>query len=344
MRSDSTTAVLAGYPGRLAGTDIERRAANEHASRLAAAGFDPLVEPIFTRPEWASSYALHGLGGLLASLVVVADPLTGTIVAFAVAISMLAEIALGRSPLRALTPRRASQCVSSDPETGAGGRTIILTAAYDQPREGRVAVGPLASAVLAAPLLGLFALAGLRLLEFESAALPVVQFAFSVVLIAAVPLLVEARLADPAEDDQGMAGGTVLAVAADLRGRGAGVRVLLAGSAARIPDGGRAWARAHRDELDRARTVVIEVIAPVSPTVDEVYLAREGPLAARVPVQAVADACRAAGLVGRRAGGQGTAAVFAARGFPAVAVTLGDPGRIADLAVALDAAATPIPA
>ncbi len=128
---------LCSIPGRGAGTDAERRAAVWLEGDLRARGHRAWSETHWVRPGWAFPVALASLLGVAGSLLAVAVPLAGVILAVVAAVSLALE-ALGRtSPLRLLTRRRATQNVLSLPD--AGERVLlVIVAPYDAPRRGLV--------------------------------------------------------------------------------------------------------------------------------------------------------------------------------------------------------------
>src|SRR5581483_10329216 len=114
---------LAGFGGRGAGTDAERRAAAWLATELAGDGRQPAVQSFWCRPNWALAHALHAALAIAGSLLSLA--------------SALAAVSIGRL----LTPEHASQNVvlSSVPDTADEKPVrLILTANYDAGRSGLV--------------------------------------------------------------------------------------------------------------------------------------------------------------------------------------------------------------
>ena len=119
--------------------------------------------------------------------------------------------------------------------------------------------------ILGAALIAVLACCTLRLLGLEGTALTAVQLIPTLLLLAAVPLLVDVELA-PTGDGLAEAAGVELAI--DLAERLDGdleqldVWLVLTGAGGALGAGMRAWQRRHRHELNARPAVTIEVGAP----------------------------------------------------------------------------------
>jgi hypothetical protein len=152
----------------------------------------------------------------------------------------------------------------------------VLAASYDAPRTtafarvtDRVRDPWL---VLGAALLALLACCLLRLLGSEGNVLTAVQLVPTLLLLAAVPLLVDAELS-PIGDGVAEATGVEIAIALaeqlDRELEQLDVWLVLTGAGGALGSGMRAWHRRHRSELDARPAVTIEVGAPEPDAADE---------------------------------------------------------------------------
>lgn len=261
---------LTGSAGRLAGSDAERRAALDLRERLLAGGRARIeVEPFRFHQRWALAQALAAGLAVVGSVVSVSSALPGIALVALAATSSILE-ATGATQLFArLTGTRASQNVSSPPARGTGTGLLVLAASYDTPRAtafARVAErirGPWL--VLGAALIAVLACCALRLFGLEGTALTAVQLVPTLLLLAAVPLLVDAELS-PIGAGAVEAAGVELAIdlAKQLEGdlEQLDVWLVLTGAGGALGAGTRAWQRRHRRELDARPAVTIEVGAP----------------------------------------------------------------------------------
>jgi hypothetical protein len=131
---------LAAIGGRGACTDAERRAAVLVRDELRTRGRPAHVEPAWVRPQWHALYALLCGAGVAGTLLAISVPEAGLAVLAAVLV-LLAGDASGRLPLaRALLPRRATQCVVSEPAIVPRQARVrlIVTASLDAGRTGTV--------------------------------------------------------------------------------------------------------------------------------------------------------------------------------------------------------------
>ena len=280
---------LAAFAPRRAGSDAERRAANQLATRLTeTAGRQAHTEPITIWPRWPLTHVIHALAAIAGSALSVDHPLIGLILVALATVSTIAEIA-NRLPItRRLTGRRASQNVVAKEGSGKPG-TLILTAHYDAARGGaafkwqsRTRLG-FAQPFLWAQIV-LLATSIAREAGIDGTAVSVIQFVPTVILIVYLPFLADILLTGTVTGANDNASGvaTVLRLAERYSGRNAldhlDLDVLLPGAQETGAQGMRAWLKRHRNEYDSTRTIVINV--------DEVgagairYARKEGPLLA----------------------------------------------------------------
>jgi Peptidase family M28 len=277
------------------GTDAERRAAQHLCRRLEALGREADAEPIWIRPSWPIVHTALALMGIVASVISTGEPVVAAIVAGVALAAAVADVG-GRmpSPARLLTGRRASQNVVSRERGGRPG-TLVLVAHHDAGRSGiafgRIAevgaalgrrlrrpIGPFGPVVWSLALV--LACCVLRAAGIEATALAAVQFAATVVLIAAVALFADIALSDPVPGASDNASGvaTVLRLAERYGGDldHFDVWVLLPGAEEALGEGMRHWMKKHRRSLDPTRTVFVNVDTVGAGTVR--FSRREGPL------------------------------------------------------------------
>ncbi len=261
---------LSGFEDRVAGSDAERRAALGLHERLLAGGHDIAeIEPFRFHQRWALAQALAAGLAVVGSVISVSNAAVGcALVAFAAAAS-IAETAGVVAILGRLTGTRASQNVSAPAPASDRPGLLVLAASYDAPRVSMLArltdrVGRpwrLMGAIFVALLLCCLA----RLGGGEGNLLTAVQVVPTLLLLATVPLLVDAELA-PLGDGATEAVGIEIAIdlARQLRGEleQLDVWLVLAGAGGALGAGMRAWRRRHRRELNARPTVTIEVGAP----------------------------------------------------------------------------------
>ena len=269
---------LVGFEGRAAGSDAERRAANHIARRLAALGRDAEVEPTVVRPWFAVTHALSALLSIAASIVAVTQPAIGSAIALHAAFSSYGDLTGRFHLLRLLMPKRASQNVVSE-EGGEKPGVIVLLAHHDAARAGAVfspralrrrarigalvrrPFGPLEIFFYAQVLLLVVLM--LRYLLPESDVVSYAQLVPTVILIVAVVLLLDVALSDavPGANDNASGVATVLRLLERYGGRLAHFDLWAISTGAEEAQalGMRAWLRRHRRELDRERTVFVDV-------------------------------------------------------------------------------------
>jgi hypothetical protein len=271
---------LCSFEGRVAGTDAERRAANDLAAQLRGLGRRAEVESIYVHPQWPLVLALHCLLALAGSLVAIELPAVGFGVVLLTAISMYLDLNGRAYLLRRLFFRRASQNVVSRGRNRGDAGTLVLCANYDTGRSG-LAYGRswrrLAARV--AGLLGipfspgrlvfwsifaLLPLIGLRMAEVDASWISTAQLPPTLVLVVAVFLLVDIQLSNPVAGANLNASGTatVLSLADELEREPAAsldVWVVLAGAGDPLHTGLREFVRGHRDDFDPESTWFIAV-------------------------------------------------------------------------------------
>jgi Peptidase family M28 len=341
-----------GFPGRLPGTDAERRAARYLEARLPELGRRAEIEPVDAWPNWPVAYAIHALLGIAGSVIAVYLPVLGASLLLAAALLTFLD-ASGVPTTRRLLGRRGSQNVISWGDRGAPG-ALVITAHYDIGRGGlwlterwgrrRAAVGRLLHHPIGEleplfwALVAVLVCCLLRLPGIEGTVLTAIQFVPTVVLIVAVALLLDMALSPPAPGENDNASGVALALAlahgATNRVEHFGVHVVLTGAQTAVAQGMRSFVRRHRAALGPARTAVLNLDRVGTGGVR--WASREGPLLAlpsqrqlRVLCEDLAEDdedARARPLV-NRAPSDGYAA--SAAGLPAITITCRDERDVA---------------
>jgi hypothetical protein len=330
---------LVAFEGRWPGTDAERRAAHHLEQRLQALGRATEVEPTSVYPNYPVTHALHALIGIVGSVLSVYTPVIGAALVLFATISAFGDLTGSLYLVRRLTGRRASQNVTST-ESGEKRGVVILTAHYDAARTGvvfsrralerratlgkllRRGLGPFEPFFWSLVLILVCAL--LRLVGFEGTAFTVVQFIPTVVLIASVPLLVDIALSDvvPGANDNASGVATVLRLADRYGGRleHFDLWVVFPGAEEALLLGMREWMRVHKRDLDRERTVFINVDIAGNGTVR--WIKKEGLVAAMRYHPTLVQLCEEIGD-GRGMTSRNATDAFIARsaGFPAITIT-----------------------
>jgi hypothetical protein len=272
---------LCSFEGRGPGTDAERRAANFLAGRLRAIGRRAEVEATYVHPQWPAIHAIHAAFAIAGSVVAVAEPAAGFAFVLLAAVSMYLDLNTRLYLIRSLLFRRGSQNVLSRGSRPDAPATLILTAHYDAARTGylygprlrrlarrlseggRLTLGPFRLLFWGgvAPLLPIL---GARMAGFEPAWLGALQLLPTVLLLVAAFLLLDVALSDvvPGAYDNASGVSGVLSAAAALERDPPphlDVWVLLTGAGESLHEGMRSFMRAHRHELDRERTVLLNV-------------------------------------------------------------------------------------
>ena len=271
---------LCSFEGRLAGTDAERRAANDLAAQLRERGRRADVEPTYVHPQWALSIALHCLLALAGSLAALELPVVGFAVVLVTGASLYLELNGRFYFLRRLFFRRASQNVVSPVRRAQTAGTLVLVANYDAGRTGSAygriwgrlteRVGTLVPGPFSPSRLAFWSIAlllpviGMRMAELDAGWISVVQLPPTLVLVFSIFLLGDIHLSEPAPGANLNASGvaTVLSVADEL-GREEpeqlDVWIVLPGAGDPLATGIRGFVREHRDELDPETTWFVSV-------------------------------------------------------------------------------------
>jgi len=282
MQASEVVEGLAGFVGRGAGTDAERRAADWLADRLRRAGQEATVETFWCRPNWALAHGWHAALGVAGSLISLASPAVGVALLATAIASVFADWLAGRSLGRQLTPERASQNVVLPASADAAVR-LILTANYDAGRVGMVhqtwlrrpparlrralaGLTPGWQGWLVLALTWLLAIACLRLAGHTGRALAVAQLPPTAALLLAAALLAELGRApwSPAAGDNATGVAVALAMADGLAPappRHLTVELVLGGAGDSSQLGLSHHLRRHRHRLPRQRTIVLGLAA-----------------------------------------------------------------------------------
>jgi Peptidase family M28 len=281
MGAADTVAGLAGFEGRGAGTDTERRAALWLSRELSTGRREATLETFWSRPNWALAHAWHTALALAGSLVSVASPKVGGALILIALLSLAVDALTGVSLGRRLTFERASQNVVSPPPVESGGVRLVVTANYDAGRMGlvhrpalrvtaarlRAAAGPLAlgwEAWLAISFAWLLVTAILRDGGTTSQALAVAQLVPTAALVLTLALLLELASAQfgPGAGDNASGVGVALALARALdvsAPRNVGVEVVLQGASDGSMTGLGRHLRPRRRERAAANTIILGI-------------------------------------------------------------------------------------
>lgn len=273
---------LVEYDGRSPGSDAERRAAGHLVERLRSLGRDAELEPTRVRPAWPVAHTIHAVLGVAGSVVSVSHPLIGVVLVLVAAVSTFGDLTGSFFLARRLTGGRASQnVVSREDSGGAKPGLLVLTAHYDAARTGavfgrrwlerRAALSktlrrPIAPfAIFFWSLVAILVCALLRLIGIDPLPVTVVQFVATVILIVAVPLLLDISLSGVVPGANDNASGVATALRLAQRFGGANllqhfeVMVVFPGAEEALAAGMRGWLRRHRKELDRTSTIFLNL-------------------------------------------------------------------------------------
>jgi hypothetical protein len=290
---------LVDFEARAPGSDSERRAALHLAGRLRHDDREAEVESCDTWPSWPLAYGLQALVAVVGSVVSVSAPASGAALVLAAGLVTFLDGSGTASLTRRLLGRRATQNVVSAEDEGKAG-TLVLVAHYDAGSQGalfdrrleerratlgrtlRRPVGRLEPFFWAQVLVLLCCL--LRLPGIQGTLLTTVQFIPTILLIVALPLLVDVALSPASPGAKDNASGVAVALALARRHGGRlehfDLCVLLTGSQEALSDGMRGFLHRHGRSLHKSRTVFVNL--------DELgvgsvrYTQREGPL---VPIR-----------------------------------------------------------
>jgi Peptidase family M28 len=270
-------ALVDGFGPRPPGSDAERRAAAHLAERLRALGRPAELEPFSVWPGWPLAYALHAGLAILGSVLAVSEPLIGFVFVLTATFLTLLDATATVPTTRRLLGRRMSQNIVSWGERDDAPGAIVLVAHYDSGRGGLVqsddwrrrlaALGhaikrrlsPLSPFVWS--LLVVLGCCLLRLLGLSGGTLTVVQFAGTVGLVLAVPLLLDIALStpDPGENDNASGVALALRLAERAETRHLAVHVVLSGSQKAIAQGMQAFLRSSGADLSPETTFVLNL-------------------------------------------------------------------------------------
>ena len=266
-------------PGRGAGTDAERRAALVLAEALRADGRAVAIEPVWVRPQWALVHAVHVALLIAGGLLAIKVPAAGLAVTAAALVSMSLDLLGYGSPVRRVSPARATQNVVAAPAGPERPVRLVIAAGYDAPRGGlayrarfqrwwRAAErwaygrlpGPLAWLAIGGALLLVLAIA--RTAGAQGTPLDVLQLLVTIKLLVAFTLLADIALSEPGPGaSDAAAAAAALAVARELADGQAPtveVEVVLAGAATGPALGMAAYLRARRG-WPRQQTIVLAI-------------------------------------------------------------------------------------
>jgi hypothetical protein len=269
---------LCSFDRRLTGTDAERRAANAMASHLRDSGRRAEIEPIYVHPQAPLVWALHAFLAFVASVLSIEAPIAGFALLLVATTSFYLDLNTTRHFLRLLFFRRASQNVVSRGENPDATHKLIIAAHLDTARTGTV-FGKAAtsitrrisgflpfphtrllfwSAAIMLPMLGA------RMAGVDSDGLAILQIIPTLILLVSSFLLVDWRLSDvvPGANDNASGVAVALSLAEKLEQeptRNLDTWVLLTGGEECGMEGMRSFARAHKDELDPFKTIVLVI-------------------------------------------------------------------------------------
>jgi hypothetical protein len=269
---------LAAFEGRGPGSDAERRAAGHLSDRLEEMGRQAEVESIEVWPRWPLTYAIHVTLVIAGSVISVTIPVIGALlVLIAVILTFLDAIGMAITTRR-LLGRRSSQNVISR-EDGDKPGDLYLVAHYDAGRGGLVFngklqerraalsarikrnIGPLQPVFLSMVVVLICVL--IRLPGIDNKILTIIQFVFTVVLIVALPMLLDTALAKtmPGANDNASGVATALALAERFGGQLEyfDVNLLFTGSQEALSLGMRSFLKKRKGEIDVARSVFLNI-------------------------------------------------------------------------------------
>lgn len=313
---------LCSHERRGPGTDAERRAANMLAGRLRGLGRRTEVEPTYVHPQYALVHAVHVALAIAGSIVATEQAAVGFALVFAAATSLYLDLNTRFYLVRRLFFRRASQNVVSPGSNPEAPLRLILVAHYDAARTGyvfgersarlarrlgeraRVLLGPWRLIFWGgmAPLLPIL---GARMAGLEGQWLSVLQLFPTVLLIVALFLLIDIALSEivPGAYDNASGVAAVLSAADELRRdptENLDLWVVLAGGDECLCEGMRGWLRANRAEIERDRTVIVNVSSVSYGSVH--YTASEGAVISMPMDPSLIELCEALATAGATGG------------------------------------------
>ena len=345
IRSD--VEAICDFKDRLAGTDAERRASLELASRLNTQDRTSTTESTYVQPQWAVVHLLHCAMAAIGSMISGFSPAAGFALVLLAATSAYLDLTGRHYLLRRLPFRRASQNVISWPRANPGAARLILCANVDAPRTGaaynRLPVRLANAASRRMPIISsptriwfwsialLLPALGARMAGIDAGWVAVLQLPQTLILIVASFLLGEIALSPSSPGANANASGVAAVLEAVRRldddpPQGLAVGALICGGGETTMQGMRAYLRSHRKELDRARTwfVSLESVGRG----DVRFVSSQG-LAVTLPMDPyLLELCEAIAMADEEGGARpirngGISAAVLARGYkyPAVAIT-----------------------
>ena len=266
-------ALVDEFGPRPPGSDAERRAAQHLVGRLEALGREAHLEGFSVWPQWATGYAINAGVAVVGGVLAVYSAALGTgIVLIALIVTFLD--AAGITPTtRRLLGRRASQNVVSFGDREMPG-ALVLVAHYDS---GPTRTRPLWPMFLAMVILLVMCVG--RVAGMSGAALTVVQFLATVVLIVYVALMLDIALSpvSQGESDNASGVGVVLRLAERLTDLNYfGAHIVFTGAQKARAQGMRAFLQTHRKQFAPGETIVINIDAVGGGELRETK--KEGPL------------------------------------------------------------------
>jgi len=200
-------------PTGVAGSDLERRAADRLADALRERGRAVSVEPVSVRISESGTIAIHALLALAGGLIGLKWPLVGAAIVLMASFSYYAERSLGLPIIGRLIPKRASQNVLSPPPGPDWDEDVevVLTAGYDLPStyptgewlarrfKGQVTTDRL---MLWAGMLPVFVAMMLGAAQVEGTWVGAIQLIGSIVLMSMIAAQVDRQLATDAEAEE----------------------------------------------------------------------------------------------------------------------------------------------
>jgi hypothetical protein len=351
MRSTAPISVLdtvrrlVSFEGRWPGTRAERDAAEYLAGELHALGREAEIEPIRVRPAYHLTHALHAALAVVGSVVSVYVPPLGVVILLLVAVSMYLDLSSRFYLARLLTPRRASQNVTSRGSRPDAPARVVVTAHYDAARSGLLfarrsrppgrlrrslarLAGPL-DLVFWTVIVVLMFTVGRLFVGDESTLFTAAQFVPTVLLIVATMLFVDIALSEVVPGANDNASGVAAALELARRLDEAppddhlDVWVAFTGAKEGLMLGMGEWMRAHSDELDPRWTFFLNIDNVGRGSVR--YVTGEGFVVISQPDLRLVELCRSIGTGTPyvwRLGTDGT--VPLTRNFPAITICCAD--------------------
>jgi hypothetical protein len=268
---------LVSFEGRGPGSDAERRAAGHLTERLEELGRNAETEGVVAYPRWALTYAIHAAVAVIGSVVSVTVPVIGAVLVLLAVLLTFLDAGGMALTTRRLLGRRSSQNVIST-EDGDKSGDIYLVAHYDAGRSGlafnqtlqerraalsqRVTtIGPMQP--LFWTMVAVLICVLLRLPGVDSQILTIIQFVFTVLLILALPALIDTAISSSVPGANDNASGVALALALAERFGGKlehfDVNLLLTGSQEALGAGMRSFLKKRKGDLDAISTIFLNL-------------------------------------------------------------------------------------